>query len=78
MKHSENTLENALKVNAFTQQMISNLTAVLQQFNELQTQIQTLQITQKTSNVSFISLITPSSLPALIMTASPVYASLNP
>ena len=78
MKHSENTLENALKADAFAQQMISNLTATLQRFNELQTQIQALQTTQKTSNVSFILLITPLSLSALIVTASPVYAFLDP
>ena len=72
MKNSENTSENALKANAFTQQVASNLAAALQRFNKLQTQIQALQITQKTSNVSFTSATT---LPA---TASPVYTSLDP
>ena len=78
MRHSENTSENALKVNAFAQQVISNLTITLQQFNELQTQIQALQTTQETFNVSFILLITPFSSPVSVMTAPPVYASLNP
>ena len=72
MKHSENTSENALKADAFAQQVVSNPAVTLQRFNELQTQIQTLQITQKTSNVSFTSLIT--SFP---LTAPPVYASLD-
>ena len=78
MKHSENTPENALKVNAFTQQVISNLAAALQRFNELQAQIQALQTTQETSNVSFTSLITPSPSPVLVATAPPVYTSLDP
>ena len=78
MKHSENTSENALKADAFAQQMVSNLTAALQWFNELQAQIQALQITQETSNVSFTSSITPFPSPALIMTAPPVYTSLDP
>ena len=73
MKHSENTSENALKADAFAQQVTSNPAATLQRFNELQAQIQALQTTQKTSNVSFISLITPSPL-----TAPSVYASLDP
>ena len=77
MKHSENTSENALKADAFAQQMVSNLTAVLQRFNELQTQIQALQITQKTSNVSFTSLITSLSSPVSVMTAPSVYTSLD-
>ena len=78
MKHSENTSENALKADAFTQQVPSNLAAALQQFNELQAQIQALQITQETSNVSFTSLITPFPSPALVVTAPPVYTSLDP
>ena len=78
MKHSENISENALKVNAFTQQVISNLAVTLQRFNELQTQIQALQITQKTSNVSFTLLTASLSSPVLIMTAPPVYISLDP
>ena len=78
MKHSENTSENALKADAFAQQVISNLAAALQRFNELQAQIQALQATQETSNVSFTSSITPSPSPALVMTAPPVYASLDP
>ena len=78
MKHSENTSENALKADAFAQQIVSNLTAALQRFNELQTQIQALQTTQKTSNVSFTSLITPLPLPALVTTASLIYTSLDP
>ena len=36
MKHSENTSENALKADAFAQQVVSNLAAALQWFNELQ------------------------------------------
>ena len=78
MKHSENISENALKVNVFTQQMISNSAAALQRFNELQTQIQALQITHETPNVSFTSLITPLSLSASVTTASPVYTFLDP
>ena len=77
MKHSENTSENALKADAFTQQVASNLAAALQRFNELQTQIQALQTTQKTSNVSFTSLITSLSLSAPVVTASPVYISFD-
>ena len=42
MEHPENTPENALKADAFTQQVASNLAAALQRFNELQTQIQAL------------------------------------
>ena len=78
MKHSENTSENALKANAFAQQVASNLAAALQRFNELQAQIQALQITHETSNVSFTSSITPLSSPAPVMTAPPVYTSLDP
>ena len=78
MKHSENISENALKVNVFAQQMISNLTAALQWFNKLQTQIQTLQITQKTSNISFILLTVSLSLSVSVMTASSVYVFLDP
>ena len=78
MKHSENTSENALKADAFAQQVASNLAITLQRFNELQAQIQALQATQETSNVSFTSLTTPLSLPAPVTTAPPVYASLDP
>ena len=78
MEHPENTSENALEADAFAQQMASNLAAALQLFNKLQAQIQALQITQKTSNVSFTSLTTPPHLPAPVMTAPPVYASLDP
>ena len=78
MEHPENTSENTLKADAFTQQVASNLAAALQQFNELQTQIQALQITQETSNVSFTSSTTPLPLPALVVTAPPVYTSLDP
>ena len=78
MKHLENTPENALKADAFTQQVASNLPAALQRFNELQAQIQALQATQETSNISFTSLITPLPSPALIVTAPPVYAFLDP
>ena len=77
MKHSENTSENALKADAFAQQVTSNPAATLQRFNELQAQIQALQTTQKTSNVSFTSSITSFPLPALIMTASLIYTSLD-
>ena len=42
MEHPENTSENALKADAFTQQVASNLAATLQRFNELQAQIQAL------------------------------------
>ena len=78
MKHPENTSENALKADAFIQQVASNLTAALQRFNELQAQIQALQTTQKTSNVSFTSLTAPLPLPVPVMTAPPVYTSLDP
>ena len=78
MKHSENTSENTLKANAFAQQVTSNLAAALQRFNELQAQIQALQTTQETSNVSFTSLITPPPSLTLVATAPPVYASLDP
>ena len=78
MEHPENTSENALKADVFTQQVVSNLAAALQRFNELQAQIQTLQTTQETPNVSFTSLTTPPPLPALVTTAPPVYASLDP
>ena len=36
MEHSENTSENALKADAFAQQVVSNLAAAFQRFNELQ------------------------------------------
>ena len=78
MKHPENTSENALKADAFIQQVASNLAAALQRFNELQAQIQALQTTQKTSNVSFTSSTAPLSLPVPVMTAPPVYTSLDP
>ena len=78
MKHSENTSENALKADAFTQQVASNLAATLQWFNELQAQIQALQTTQKTSNVSFTSLTAPLPLSVPVMTASFIYTSLDP
>ena len=78
MKHSENTSENDLKANAFAQQVISNLAAALQRFNELQAQIQALQTTQKTPNVSFTLLTAPPPLPVLVATAPPVYTSLDP
>ena len=42
MKHPENISENALKADAFTQQVVSNPAAAPQQFNELQAQIQAL------------------------------------
>ena len=42
MEHPENNPENALKANAFAQQVASNLAATLQRFNELQAQIQAL------------------------------------
>ena len=42
MEHPENTSENALKADVFTQQVVSNLAAALQRFNELQAQIQAL------------------------------------
>ena len=74
MKHPENTSENALKADAFAQQVASSLAAALQRFNELQAQIQALQTTQETPNVS----ITPSPSPAPVMTAPPIYASLDP
>ena len=72
MENLENTSENALKADAFAQQVASNLAAALQRFNELQAQIQALQATQETSNVSF----TLSTAPPAI--TSPVYASFNP
>ena len=78
MEHPENTPENALEADAFAQQVASNLAAVLQRFNELQAQIQALQATQETPNVSFTSSTTPLPLPALVMTAPPIYASLDP
>ena len=78
MKHPENTSENALKADAFAQQVASNLAAALQRFNELQAQIQALQITQETSKVSFTSSTAPSPSPVLVTTAPPVYASLDP
>ena len=74
MEHPENTPENALKADAFAQQVASNLAAALQRFNELQAQIQALQATQKTPNVS----TTPLPLPAPVATAPPIYASLDP
>ena len=78
MEHPENTSENALEAEAFAQQEASNLAAALQRFNELQAQIQALQATQKTSNVSFTSLTTPPPSPVPVATAPPVYASLDP
>ena len=78
MKHSENTSENTLKADAFTQQVTSNLAAALQRFNELQAQIQALQATQETPNVSFTLSTAPPPSPALVVTASPIYASLDP
>ena len=78
MEHPENTPENALEANVFAQQMVSNLAAALQRFNELQAQIQALQTTHETSNVSFTSSITPPPSPVLVATAPPVYASLDP
>ena len=78
MKHPENTSENALKANAFTQQMASNLAAALQRFNELQAQIQALQITQETSNVLFTLSTAPPPLPISVTTVPPVYTSLDP
>ena len=78
MKHPENTSENALEADAFAQQVASNLAAALQRFNELQTQIQALQATQETPNVSFTLLTAPPPSPALVMTAPPIYASLDP
>ena len=73
MEHPENSSENALKADAFAQQVASNLAAALQRFNELQAQIQALQATQETSNVS----TTPPPSPTPVMTAPPVYASLD-
>ena len=78
MKHSENTSENALKADAFAQQVASNLAAALQRFDELQTQIQALQATQETPNVLFTLLTAPSPLPVPVTTAPPVYTSLDP
>ena len=76
MEHPENTSENTLKANVFTQQVVSNLAVTLQRFNELQAQIQALQATQKTPNVSFTSLTAPPPLPVPVMTAPPIYTSL--
>ena len=78
MKHPENTSENALKADVFTQQVTSNSAAALQRFNELQAQIQALQATQETSNVSFTSSTAPLPSPALVTTAPLIYASLDP
>ena len=78
MEHPENTPENALEADVFAQQVASNPAAALQRFNELQAQIQALQATQKTSNVSFTSSTTPPPSPAPVATAPPVYASLDP
>ena len=78
MEHPENNSENALKADVFAQQVASNLAAALQRVNELQAQIQALQATQKTPNVSFTSSITPLPLPVPVMTAPSVYASLDP
>ena len=74
MEHPENTPENALEADAFTQQVASNPAAALQRFNELQAQIQALQATQETPNVS----TTPPPSPALVATAPPIYTSLDP
>ena len=74
MKHPENTSENALKADAFAQQMASNLAAALQRFNELQAQIQALQATQETPNVS----TTPPPSPTPVATAPLIYTSLDP
>ena len=78
MKHPENTPENALEADAFAQQVASNLAAALQRFNELQAQIQALQATHETSNVSFTSSTTSPPLPAPVTTAPPVYTFLDP
>ena len=78
MKHPENTPENALKADAFAQQVASNPAAALQRFNELQAQIQALQATQETPNVSFTLSTAPPPLPVPVMTAPPIYASLDP
>ena len=78
MKHSENTSENALKADAFAQQVTSNPAATLQRFNELQAQIQALQTTQETPNVSSTSSTAPPPSPAPVATAPPIYASLDP
>ena len=78
MEHPENTPENTLKADAFAQQVASNLAATFQRFNELQAQIQALQATQKTPNVSSTSSTTPPPLPAPVMTAPPIYTSLDP
>ena len=78
MKHPENTSENALKADAFAQQVVSNLAAALQRFNELQAQIQALQTTQETSNVSFTSSTAPPPSPMPVMTAPLIYVSLDP
>ena len=78
MKHPENTSENALEADAFTQQVASNLAAALQRFNELQAQIQALQATQETPNVSSTSSTAPPPLPTPVTTAPPIYTSLDP
>ena len=78
MKHSENTSENALEANAFAQQVASNLAAALQRFNELQAQIQALQVTQKTSNISFTLSTAPPPSSVPVMITPPIYASLDP
>ena len=78
MEHPENTPENTLEADAFAQQVASNLAAALQRFNELQAQIQALQATQETPNVSFTSSTAPPPSVTLVMTAPPIYASLDP
>ena len=65
MEHPENTPENALEANVFAQQVASNPAAALQRFNELQAQIQALQATQETPNVSSTSSTTPPPSPVL-------------
>ena len=77
MEHPENTSENALKADAFAQQVASNLATTLQRFNELQAQIQALQVTQETSNVSFTLSTAPLPSPTPVMTASLIYTSLD-
>ena len=72
------SFDHSLNPLLIAQQVISNPAAALQRFNELQAQIQALQITQETPNISFISLITPLFSPVPVMTAPPVYASLDP
>ena len=78
MEHPENTSENTLEANVFTQQVVSNLAVTLQRFNELQAQIQALQVTQETPNVSFTSSTAPLPSPVPVMTAPPIYTSLDP